>query len=253
MAVERVESHSNHGGIFSNKKHLAHSFAGLPLSFIAQLLLILLVVLVTTMSNYDDIDAVLMPPPSKRYRRGTNGTISSLPANASVVNARVIPWQVTVDCVEQRQIERGPDPIQLPSRESCESLEIHEQPPMNSESDGCTISQESFAMEGTTRQKHLNKRERTSMKNNKALPTRSSDEDEQQLDQEILQLTQVTTRFSDIIGHGSVKLRIDEILLPLALPPSLTDSILIGVRASPASILLYGPPGCGKVSVTDYT
>lgn len=58
-----------------------------------------------------------------------------------------------------------------------------------------------------------------------------------------------TTRFSDIIGHASVKLRIDEMLLPLALPPALADSILTGVRSLPACLLLYGPPGCGKVRI----
>jgi SpoVK/Ycf46/Vps4 family AAA+-type ATPase len=55
-----------------------------------------------------------------------------------------------------------------------------------------------------------------------------------------------TTRFSDIIGHSDAKLRIDEILLPLALPSSLTDSVLRGIRSHPASILLFGPPGTGK-------
>ena len=55
------------------------------------------------------------------------------------------------------------------------------------------------------------------------------------------------TRFKDIIGHGAVKLRIEEMLLPMALPPSVADSVLTGIRALPASILLYGPPGCGKV------
>lgn len=38
----------------------------------------------------------------------------------------------------------------------------------------------------------------------------------------------ITTRFRDIIGHGSAKLRIDEMLLPLALPPSLAESLLTG-------------------------
>lgn len=56
------------------------------------------------------------------------------------------------------------------------------------------------------------------------------------------------TRFKDIIGHGAVKLRLDELLLPLALPEQLTQTVLVGIRALPASILLYGPPGCGKVS-----
>jgi ATP-dependent Clp protease ATP-binding subunit ClpA len=60
---------------------------------------------------------------------------------------------------------------------------------------------------------------------------------------------QSRTRFRDIIGHGAVKLRLDEILLPLALPTNLADSILTGIRSSSASILLYGPPGCGKTQL----
>ena len=39
---------------------------------------------------------------------------------------------------------------------------------------------------------------------------------------------QLSTRFSDIIGHGAAKLRLDEVLLPMALPPALADSILTG-------------------------
>ena len=52
--------------------------------------------------------------------------------------------------------------------------------------------------------------------------------------------------FRDIIGHGQAKLRLDEALLPLALPPDIAASVLTGIRAAPASILLHGPPGCGK-------
>lgn len=54
-------------------------------------------------------------------------------------------------------------------------------------------------------------------------------------------------RFSDIIGHASVKLRIDELILPLGLPSIIAETVLKGIRSIPASILLYGPPGCGKV------
>ena len=43
---------------------------------------------------------------------------------------------------------------------------------------------------------------------------------------------EVSTRFRDIIGHGVVKLRLDEVLLPLALPPALADSILTGEQTS---------------------
>ena len=82
--------------------------------------------------------------------------------------------------------------------------------------------------------------------------------------------THETTRFSDVVGHGNVKLRIDEvsdnkrlvfgtvldlnltvksqILLPLGLPRDVADSVLCGIRSQPTSVLLYGPPGCGKVS-----
>jgi len=55
--------------------------------------------------------------------------------------------------------------------------------------------------------------------------------------------------FRDIIGHGQAKLRLDEALLPLALPPDLAESVLTGIRAAPASILLHGPPGCGKTKL----
>ena len=57
-------------------------------------------------------------------------------------------------------------------------------------------------------------------------------------------------RFQDIIGHQSVKLRLDEVLLPLALPPTLSKEILKGIRSLPTSILFYGPPGCGKVRIS---
>ena len=40
----------------------------------------------------------------------------------------------------------------------------------------------------------------------------------------------IETRFADIIGHGHAKLRLDEMLLPLALPPSLAQSVLTGRR-----------------------
>jgi hypothetical protein len=51
----------------------------------------------------------------------------------------------------------------------------------------------------------------------------------QELGLEDAQPETTSTRFSDVIGHASVKLRIDEMLLPLALPPALAQSILTGM------------------------
>ena len=42
-------------------------------------------------------------------------------------------------------------------------------------------------------------------------------------------ITTSDVRFRDIIGHAAAKLRLDEALLPLALPSSLADSILTGM------------------------
>lgn len=55
------------------------------------------------------------------------------------------------------------------------------------------------------------------------------------------------TKLRDIIGHNDAKLRIQEVILPLVLPQEIVDSVLTGIRSVPASILLFGPPGCGKV------
>lgn len=56
-------------------------------------------------------------------------------------------------------------------------------------------------------------------------------------------------RLDDVIGHEECKLRIQEILLPLQLPPALAQKVFVGVRSLPCSLLLQGPPGCGKTQL----
>jgi ATPase family associated with various cellular activities (AAA)/AAA+ lid domain len=48
----------------------------------------------------------------------------------------------------------------------------------------------------------------------------------------------------EIVGHDEAKIRVQEVLLSLS--PRFS-AVMTGIRALPPSILLYGPPGCGKV------
>jgi hypothetical protein len=48
----------------------------------------------------------------------------------------------------------------------------------------------------------------------------------------------------EIVGHDEAKIRVQEVLLSLS--PRFA-AVMTGIRALPPSILLYGPPGCGKV------
>lgn len=61
------------------------------------------------------------------------------------------------------------------------------------------------------------------------------------------------TNLRDIIGHEEVKQRIAELTLPLLLPESVLQSVFKGIRRLPTTILLHGPPGCGKVRTHEYS
>ena len=67
--------------------------------------------------------------------------------------------------------------------------------------------------------------------------------------QNINPLTFLLCYIYPLVIINTAKLRLDEALLPLALPPDLADSVLTGIRAAPVSILLHGPPGCGKTKL----
>ena len=56
-----------------------------------------------------------------------------------------------------------------------------------------------------------------------------------------------STKFQDIIGHGAIKVRMEEILLSVSLPGPIVRTVLTGIRSQPTSVMLHGPPGCGKV------
>lgn len=56
-----------------------------------------------------------------------------------------------------------------------------------------------------------------------------------------------SSSFEDIIGHEEVKMKMKQVLQPFLLPEHIVQRVFVGIRASVSSILLYGPPGCGKV------
>jgi SpoVK/Ycf46/Vps4 family AAA+-type ATPase len=68
------------------------------------------------------------------------------------------------------------------------------------------------------------------------------------------------TRLSDITGHAAVKLRLEEVLLPLVLPAALLARVYRGIRSNSSTgsssstggntaLMFYGPPGCGKTQL----
>eukprot|EP00980_Cylindrotheca_fusiformis_P010113 scaffold2243_cov122-Cylindrotheca_fusiformis.AAC.29 len=161
-------------------------------------------------AQFDEDTACLLPPPRKLLRRGT---------------------PELEDAVENGEVEL--------------SLPQHQVTSWMGHTQGCkqvpalTIEEESGARTSCTAAgqttNHASEEETATRQDLQRKMQRSA--------------TTVTTKFSDIIGHGHVKLRLEEVLLPLALPQQLADSILIGVRANTASILMYGPPGCGKTQL----
>jgi len=54
----------------------------------------------------------------------------------------------------------------------------------------------------------------------------------------------IATRFVDIIGHGAAKLRLEEAILPLALPPSLVHSVLKGMCFMSSEIVVSHTHRC---------
>lgn len=192
-----------------------------------------------------------MPPPSKRLRSIANAT-ARLPNDDLVLPIegvdRVIPWQQSL--TQNTNAEIVPEKIYALPLVSFDNLEASDSQQTMNGPTARSMCQDSELMEANHNQKQHQQNHREIAPNNiKGISGGHSEEYEQQVEEDSLQLTYLTTRFSDIIGHGAVKLRIDEMLLPLALPSSLTNSILKGVRSLPASLLLYGPPGCGKTQL----
>jgi hypothetical protein len=204
-----------------------------------------------TMSGSDalqaHIDSLLMPPPPKRFCDGLeHGNLSRSndiefsimppPSNQEQhpsleTAARQDDYSGMIQQVETVGSSSLPDTINFVT------------PPKAAAAESCDASSPAEAHHDGN---DTNFSETDSMQSERSTVIAESLSSDNQEQRDVMPET-TTTRFSDIIGHASVKLRIDEMLLPLALPPALADSILTGVRSLPACLLLYGPPGCGKV------
>ena len=193
-----------------------------------------------------DIDAFLMPPPPKRLRDDTEH--SSLARDH--VEFSIMPTEHVLQSMDQ---SRGG-----PALDATENIDfpgtMQQDHIVGVSSLPVTINfvtppkTEALSEAGNRDTKNFSETDSLQSERSTVIAESMSEssENQEQRHEEIMPETTIA-RFSDIIGHASVKLRIDEMLLPLALPPALADSILTGVRSLPASLLLYGPPGCGKV------
>jgi len=122
----------------------------------------------------------------------------------------------------------------------------------NSTRSGITINEESSGISGRSLDvdNHLstvNDDERTPM----GFFEKQQEEQQLQLQQQQQQQDKVLVpkieekvivskvRFNHIIGHADAKLRLDEVLLPLALPSSIADSVLTGKSMDYLSVRLH--------------
>lgn len=194
-----------------------------------------------------DIDSILMPPPPKRFCNGMeHGNLS----RASGVEFSILPPPPsnpeqhssleTATATGQDDFSGMMQQAETVGASSLPDTINFVTPPKAAAAETCASPAEAHDGNDT------NFSETDSMQSESSTVIAESLSSDNQEQRHVMPET-TTTRFSDIIGHASVKLRIDEMLLPLALPPALADSILTGVRSLPACLLLYGPPGCGKV------
>ncbi|KAG5178827.1 P-loop containing nucleoside triphosphate hydrolase protein [Tribonema minus] len=86
-----------------------------------------------------------------------------------------------------------------------------------------------------------------------AAGSETDEDDELQGDAPQVQAPTISaTRFDSIVGcEGGKQALRENVVLPLALPPSIRDAIFVGPRAASANVLLYGPPGTGKTSLAE--
>lgn len=181
------------------------------------------------MENTVDIDSILMPPPSKRSRGGTivspdealsKDVAFSLPS--TMYQTAVPVWsspnapvrdgsqdEICTDGIGGRSSGYGRS-TKAPQQVSQSDVEVSRAAGEESLKGDCYGDGDD------------------SIKTDSTTLIDSVDGDASDRGALSLRQTPITTRFSDIVGHAAAKLRIDEMLLPLALPAPIATSVLTG-------------------------
>ncbi len=187
----------------------------------------------------DDSEAT-MPPPRKIMRRGCRELEAAITEGEVILS---LPKQDWNEWIANQWYKHDTDENDLES-----SHQMSDGGEDTNSKSGLQILQHNYSVDCKGRNKNSPRRDRKQppqddVSENQIVADRSSSIEQNSGPESRL------PRFRDIIGHNAVKIRLDEVLLPLALPPLIADSILVGVRSLSASILLFGPPGCGKTQL----
>lgn len=197
---------------------------------------------VANTSTFNDKSS--MPPPRKILRRGSaewKDAIVKGDIEESLPETGFGGW-ITQDLAKIPQNTASPPPlVQEELTDMILSTDIHKDTGQRTrdESNGSTMARQEGSEENISVRPHqAGSDQDTSGHNplNNAAPYPHQTESEGAFQTGMAPVGQddtsnlITSRFCDIIGHGAAKLRLDEILLPLALPPDLTEGILTGEK-----------------------
>lgn len=188
-----------------------------------------------------------MPPPSKVMRQGSQELEDAIKTGHVKLSLPHLEWSawITPNPVQQWRDHPASQTGEPTSSRTVDTA-------FCSEDDSSTVADEdAFSRTGCTTPTSTTSAIRSSEQphDQSSLSNKTSVASQEQENNSESFVDRSLPRFSDIIGHSAVKLRLDEVLLPIALPPAMVDTILVGVRSFSASILLFGPPGCGKTQL----
>jgi hypothetical protein len=178
-----------------------------------------------------DIDSILMPPPSKRLRGETivspeeahsKGVVLSLPPGRDQRQNSDPAWSTEAD-LSPFTFKKSQEGFETTVSEELSGKIVSLELPQSVMASRTIPANDTTAPDqGSTFKQRRNVEEESIGTGSETVIDSVNDGSKSAWQ------TPAKTRFSDIVGHAAAKLRIDEMLLPLALPPSLANSVLSG-------------------------